>query len=79
MAQACSKDGLSLLQQCIDADSLLQAQAAVHTAMADWVATPAEAAAAAAAGGAAGSRLATAGSAGRADTSTKGSDSQLSR
>lgn len=63
-----------LLQQCSDAPALLQAEAAVHSAITEWTSTPPDAAlsqqqnpataagAAAAGGGGSGSRPATAGS-----------------
>lgn len=40
VASCCVSHGLALLQQCPDAASLLQAEAAVHTAMAEWTAAP---------------------------------------
>jgi hypothetical protein len=46
IAGSCSRHGLQLLQQCADADSLLEAQLAVHTAMAEWTAPSSDDAAA---------------------------------
>jgi hypothetical protein len=40
VSNSCKTHGLGLLQQCPDAPSLLQAEAAVHTAIAEWLSTP---------------------------------------
>jgi hypothetical protein len=39
VSSSCKTHGLGLLQQCPDAPSLLQAEAAVHTAIAEWLST----------------------------------------
>lgn len=63
VSTSCKSHGLGLLQQCPDAASLLETEAAVHTAIAEWVAAPVQASEQQdGAAAAVGSRPATAGS-----------------